>query len=186
MPTAGEEKLWVNKAFAHSSLRMTAQNFDDRIRPKMPAQSVRGQRSTLRFLLPDVIATWAELNRAKAGGSKETDPLLVGQDVDSPGLERYRNMKADLAEMDRDERRGEIVPMSEILPSLQQAAGTLRQAIEHAARLYGNDVSQILNDALTETESAWAMALERNATANISALQASPANDQNTAFADNA
>ena len=185
--TAGDAKLWVNKTFAHNCLRMSQRNFDDSIRPRLPAEAVKGNMKTLRFLLPEVIATFVATRKGlPLLGTKETDPLLVGQDVDSPALERYRAMKADLAEMDRDERRGEIVPTDEILPALQQAAGAMRQAIEHAARLYGNDVSQILNDALTETESAWAMALERNAPTNIPAYAASAANDQNAASADDA
>ena len=39
----------------------------------------------------------------------EDDPLLSG--VDSPGLERYRNARADIAEMDAALKRREAVPM---------------------------------------------------------------------------
>lgn len=184
MPTAGDEKLWVSKAFAHASLRMTAQNFDDRIRPKMPAESVRGNRQTLRFFLPDVFETWASLRKESKPVPKETDPLLDGGD--SPGLERYRNAKADLAEMERDERRGKVIPSDEILPSLQQAAGAMRQAIEHAVRLYGNPVGELLNEALTETEQAWEKAIEGNAVANLPVVPAGSGNDQDAAIAVNA
>jgi hypothetical protein len=78
----------------------------------------------------------------------ENDPLLAAGE--SPGLERYRNAKADLAEYERDRQRGLLIPFNELEATLMVAAATIRQANERVQREYGNAPAEILNEALAE------------------------------------
>ena len=51
---------------------------------------------------------WAKINR----WCKSADPLLAGGDSDN--LERYRGVKADLAELDLEERKGVLIEPDEV------------------------------------------------------------------------
>lgn len=158
--TAGDKKLWVTKAFSAAALQMSIQNFDDRIRPKMPAESVTGTRQTLAFFLPAVIQTYLATRATPkpAPPSPGDDPLMAG--FDSPGLERYRNAKADREEMMRDRDRQILIVRDEIFPSLQQGATLIRQAADQATRLYGNGVADLINEAVDEAVTTWSKSLE--------------------------
>ena len=55
-------------------------------------------------------------------------------DADSPSLERYRAAKADLAEFERDVKRGELIPASVVQQMMQHAAAVIRTFSEKLGR----------------------------------------------------
>jgi hypothetical protein len=81
-----------------------------------------------------------------------SDPLLVG---DSPNLERYRAAKADLAEMDAAERRGQLVEMATLQEWwLSEVARPIKTAIERLQKEYSDGAALILGDSFAKAMEA--------------------------------
>ena len=82
----------------------------------------------------------------------DDDPLMSGND--SPALEQYRKAKAEHAELDLAERRGELMPVDRTREGMAIFAGHIRNATEVLRRQYGPDAQTILeehiNDALRD------------------------------------
>lgn len=84
---------------------------------------------------------WAKVNR----WCKSSDPMLAGGDSDN--LERYRGVKADLAEMDLQERRRQMVNLEAVKPAFIGALSHIKNAGEKLDRQFGNEALAILLDA---------------------------------------
>ena len=87
-------------------------------------------------------------NARKLAMPESDDPLLVGGN--SPGLERYREAKADMAEMERDERNHSLISRDELREGWTLIAGVLRRAGESLGRQHGEDAQAIMDDALDD------------------------------------
>jgi hypothetical protein len=74
------------------------------------------------------------------------DPLLTGGD--SPNLERYRKAKAELAEMDAAERRGQMADIGSLCEwFLTDVAPHFRRAVEEIDRI-NPDAAKIMDRAI--------------------------------------
>lgn len=82
--------------------------------------------------------------------SADEDPLLANGD--SPGLERYRMAKAQLAEMDLAEREGKTLLVEAVRAGMAAICLPLRGTFEEIQRRFGPDALKVLNDALTTAE----------------------------------
>lgn len=111
-------------------------------------REIRGEKwYRARGIIDQMVGKEIESVRRSMG----EDPLLNETGAaDSPGLERYRMAKADLAEMERDRQRRRIVRIDQIELTLMQLATVLRDAGERIARQYGNDAADILNEAVDD------------------------------------
>ncbi len=89
----------------------------------------------------EAIAAWLD---ARSG--KTDDPELAGPA--SAGLERYRQARAAIAELELARLRRQLVPRAEVHAVLDQVAATLRTAGEILARHHGDDARQVLEDAI--------------------------------------
>lgn len=78
------------------------------------------------------------------------DPLLSG--ADSPALERYRQARADLAEIEVAQRRRVLLVADDMQHGLARMAAILRQAGQTLQRRYGPDAMAVLTDALDDVE----------------------------------
>ena len=76
------------------------------------------------------------------------DPLLAGGD--SPGMERYRLAKAETAEYDLAERKGELLSREKARTALGRLAMMLRRLGERLGKSYGNEAAQAVNDVILE------------------------------------
>lgn len=76
----------------------------------------------------------------------DADPMLAGPE--SPALERYREARAKLAELDLAERTKTLVDMAEMHEWLSDLARHLRRAGERIDRLCGPEPKRILDEAL--------------------------------------
>lgn len=94
----------------------------------------------------DEILQWVKRNR----WCQSSDPLMAGGD--SANLERYRGVKADLAELDLQERRGTLVDQDTVKPVFQQSLGFISSAIENLDRQYGNDAFAIALEGWNQTQ----------------------------------
>lgn len=91
-----------------------------------------------------------ENGRTKPKQSEE-DAMLA--DADSPGLERYRLAKAQLAEMDLAEREKTLLPADTVREGVMAIAMAFRQAGETLQRQFGPEAHAILEGAVLEAES---------------------------------
>lgn len=86
------------------------------------------------------------------------DPLLA--DGDSPALERYRLAKAKHAELDLEQRKGELIEREKAKDVFARWAVLIRRMGETLARRYGPDASATVNDTLGECRSVVSEVLE--------------------------
>lgn len=78
----------------------------------------------------------------------DDDPLM--DDTDSPGLERYRQAKAAIAELDYAERQKELMARDKVKALFVRWAAVLRRMGERISKRFGNDAAITVNDALRE------------------------------------
>lgn len=78
------------------------------------------------------------------------DPLLVGES--SPALERYRDERAKLAKMDRQERERTLLPREEIHEMLGRVARIIRGAGDGLQRQYGSEAHALLDEAMDDAD----------------------------------
>lgn len=78
------------------------------------------------------------------------DPLLGSGD--SPGLERYRMAKAQLAEMDLAEREKVTLSADAVHDGLNIISQTFRKACEILQRKFGTEAFSVLETAVQEAE----------------------------------
>lgn len=66
-------------------------------------------------------------NRHKLAGSNGDNHLLAG--VNSPALERYRNARARLAELDLQERENQLLPRDRVHDALSRLGALMRMPL---------------------------------------------------------
>ena len=89
---------------------------------------------------------WTSLRAAKDDG--------VGAPAEpaSPELERWRRARADMAELDLEQRRGDLVDRREFQALLLRTAHILRGLGESLQRQYGPDAQGLLDEAIDDVE----------------------------------
>lgn len=80
----------------------------------------------------------------------DSDELLEGPA--SPALERYRQERATMAELDRREREGALLPREEVHETLGRIAHLLRSAGDMLRRQFGQDAADLLDEVLDDCE----------------------------------
>lgn len=93
----------------------------------------------------DFLATHARL----LSRGRDEDELIL-ESAPSPALERYRDEKAKLARLDRLEKEKELIHRDDLDEVMQRMAVVLRNTGELLQRQFGNDASEVLNDALDD------------------------------------
>ncbi len=109
---------------------------------------LRGPTIDLRAVLTWVHDAFASGHFRPQGDGD--DPMLAGG-VDSPALERFRDARASLAELDLLERQGVLIPRDEAHAGMVRVAGILRGFGEQQ-RLYGPDAVEALDAVLDDLE----------------------------------
>lgn len=102
--------------------------------------------------LPEVIH-WlhdflAENSAKLSRRSDEDDDLMQGEAT--PALERYRAAKADLAELELQDRRSQTIDRAEMHEKLAKSAATLRRVGEDLERTFGVEALEIYNDGIAD------------------------------------
>ena len=73
---------------------------------------------------------------------------LVAEDQ----LARFRKLRADILELDKEQRRKTLVPMHELQPKLMRLAALIKQLGEELGRAYGEDAVEMVRDTLDAFE----------------------------------
>ncbi len=92
------------------------------------------------------IAKWYRVDGPGADRVADVDPLLAAGA--SPALERYRLAKAQLAELDLAQRKGQLVDVAILKNTLGRWAAIWRRVGERMGKRYGTDGTEIFNEAL--------------------------------------
>jgi hypothetical protein len=100
--------------------------------------------------LPDVVRGFHDFLARNARRLREIDDEMMLGDPDSPALERFREAKANLAELDLQKRKGELVPRDEIREGLGRFAARIRGAGDLLERQFGPEAAEILREALDD------------------------------------
>jgi hypothetical protein len=79
-----------------------------------------------------------------------TDDDLMQSDVSSPALERYREERAALAKLDRQERETQLLPRNEAKEAMGRAAAILRSGGDALQRQFGSAAVETLNEFLDD------------------------------------
>lgn len=82
----------------------------------------------------------------------DSDDPLLSADGDSPGLERYRQAKAALAELELEERKGTLLSRDKARSTLGRWASIVRRLGERLGRRYGPEATTAVNDAILECQ----------------------------------
>lgn len=145
--------IWLSKTENAALCGLSVRQYSDVIQPRLPKVAVKGSGATLRHEAGAVVSVLVayRLEQAKPA-DPDGDPLLSGGD--SPNLERYRGVKADLATLDLRERNRELVRIGVLQTSMRTALAALRGTGDRLARQFGNDAADIYNEGVTEFEAA--------------------------------
>lgn len=82
--------------------------------------------------------------------ARDEDALMAGGP--SPALERYREERASLAQMDRLEREGKLLSRDLVRQSLSKIASILRISGESLQRQFGQEAADLLHSAIDDAE----------------------------------
>jgi hypothetical protein len=148
---------WFTLKLMAAAFAMSAAGFHKQIRPLVPEADIKepGKRGETRIRCRAAIDAYAA--RKVEQVASKPDPLLAGGN--SEALERYREAKADMAEMERDAQRGQLVPRHQLEPAFTAYAAAVRRAGEALQRQYGPGAADMLNEALDDAERAMQAAI---------------------------
>ena len=101
----------------------------------------------------DQIAIWlrTEGPGSKALRSASDDPLLA--EGDSPALERYRLAKAKHAELDLEQRRGELIDLAKCRDLFGRWGSVIRKMGDRVSKRFGVEANQMVAEAIDECDS---------------------------------
>ena len=95
---------------------------------------------------------WLAKNSRKLHAPETEDEMLIGSgNANSPALERFRSIKADLAAHELREKEGDVIDSGKIRQAHGQMASVLRSASDSLQKQFGPEAHRILDDALEES-----------------------------------
>ena len=129
-------------------LGCSVQNIRTNYLPKLTGDNVLpGRPVRIRFAaLIDLIVERRVEERTRAATPTSDDPLLA--DGDSPALERYRLAKAKHAELDLEQRKGELIDVGKCRDILAQWASVIRKTGDRLSKRFGLEANLMVSDAI--------------------------------------
>ena len=112
--------------------------------------------------LPKLVHAWHRFlaaNHRKLAAPEDDEAFRDGETTEA--LEEWRRHKARLAELDVEEREGNLLPRDAILDMLSRCAGLLRKAGDLLQRHHGAEAYQVLDTALVDFDREVSAVLER-------------------------
>lgn len=134
-------------------LGCSVQNIRTNYLPKLAGDNViQGRPVRIRFAaLIDLIVERRVEERTRAPAPTSDDPLLA--DGDSPALERYRLAKAKHAELDLEQRRGELIDLSKCRDLFGRWGSVIRKMGDRVSKRFGVEANQMVAEAIDECDS---------------------------------
>ncbi len=105
---------------------------------------------------------WRRLptNVPRGNAEPSEDDLLLTTEADSPAIERWRSHKADLAEMDVEERRGQLASVDFIREKSVPVASLAKSCGEELGSKFGAEAQTTFNDFIASCKGMIKNALE--------------------------
>jgi len=139
---------WLTRAELARAFGLTETGLKKSVLPLVAPSHVRTERcrsgSRLLYYGRGVIEAWAAKQAAR---HRKPDPL---ESAAGPAAERYRAAKADMAEMDRDHRLGELVPTALLRECHSVFSSILQRTGDALQRTCGPDAHRIFEEGLDE------------------------------------
>ena len=153
MSSATHDEYWLSVTDLSKAFGMSPQGFRASVLPHIPDDARRQGPRGLEIFGRAAIETWGD--RRAQRKRLETACEVAGGDAMlaaglSPALERYREARAGLAEVELAERRGVTVNVSKAHAIFTRAAHYFRSTGELLQRTFGPDAVAIFNDGLKE------------------------------------
>lgn len=144
------EPGWLDKQAAAAVLGVKERQFDSRHRKMIRDEHVRMIDHRPFFYVPAIVAALVDEAKQRtvidvAGG----DPMMLAPG-DSPALERWRNARADTAEIERDLKVGSVVDAEIIHQCMVPALRGMRGVGERLRNEFGNAAADIFNEGIDE------------------------------------
>jgi len=146
--------LWLTPQQIARLLSMSRANWD-RLRPRLASGDVRkvSRRIYISAAAAVRIYTRIELDRqARRLAPEGADPLLADAGGRSPALERYREERAILARLDRQEKQGDLLRREVVHQLYSRLAHMLRAAGQILQERYGAGANEAVTEALATFE----------------------------------
>ena len=102
--------------------------------------------------LPALVMALHDFLAANSRKLSAPDDDLMQAGVPSPALERYREERALLAKLERQEREGSLIPRDDSRDGLGRIAARLRAAGELLERQFGAEAREVLDEALGDAQ----------------------------------
>ncbi len=145
---------WLNRHEMCAVFDIGPKTWENTYRRYASPESQKLVNGTRYYHARSVLDSWSKAQALKSATGIDDPMLLVG---DSPALERYRNARARLSEIEVAAKEKSFVAVSDIEPPLMGLTVPLREAGDALARQFGNHAAAILNQAVQR----WADALPK-------------------------
>lgn len=147
----GEKReCWFTKTEMAAMFGISERYFDREIRPLAPRDALRREGRCMMFLAPKVLQAWRDSAVADALTDCAKDGIMAGPST--PALEDLRRARAEIAKLDLDERRRNLLPRELIRRAFGRVASLLRGAGDVLLHRFGEEAAEILTDVLDEAD----------------------------------
>jgi hypothetical protein len=123
---------------------VSVQGFHKSVLPHAPEEAIDRREKPLLVCGPGLLKAYVAKELAK---QSQSDPMTGPS---SPNLERWRAARADLAELEREQREGNLIPREEIHDGLVRLAARLRKFGETLQRQFGPEAHRLLEELLDD------------------------------------
>lgn len=142
---------WIGRKDAIAATGLTSNQFEQRVRMRIRESETRTARGRKEFLLAAVFRAYAddqfEQRRPDAIDAEMDGPM-------TPNLERFRGARADIQEMDRDERKRLLVNRTLMVELVTRALLPMKRWVERLQQIHGPSVADDFNNVLNESTAA--------------------------------
>lgn len=145
---------WFNRRTMAEIFDCTPAHFDEAIRPLAGPDDQRQVGQERQFHARSVMEAWAAAGRSKrkASVTSAEEKELQPEAGASPGLERFRMAKAELAELDLAVKKSELVSRSDMRDCLAQVSTRITEAADELQRRFGPEAFAVLEDCMADAK----------------------------------
>ena len=145
---------WFDRQTMCDLLDISPQHFARKYVPLLPTDAIDTVKTKSIFHGRTLLNAWLDERTEDAlknvNPTGEDDPLLLGGGDRSPALERYRSARADIAELDVQERRKVTVHIDLIRRATAFVVSAPKNAVDSLMKRFGNDAGEMVNEAVAE------------------------------------
>lgn len=147
-------EIWLTRKQAAWLADLSARQFDDAVRPLLPASAIRSKKNDLSFNAQAVTAAMVRY-RVEQVSRDNNDPMLGAGQADSEWLEAFRKEQTLIKRLERLEKEGQLADLAKLDNEINRFGTRVRRAGELLQRRFGNEASDILNKAIDEAVAGW-------------------------------